>query len=73
MSAMRKFTCWAIRVKGGYANWDHTDYVVRTCLFQTKAHAEVWCKDQEVHGRPSGTPVRVKVTIEPHGWQEALI
>lgn len=70
---MRRFTCWAIKLPNGFANWDHTDYVVRTCLFKTKAHAEVWLKDQEINGRPTGTPVRVKVSIEPYAWQEAMI
>jgi hypothetical protein len=44
------------------------DYVVDTCLFPTKANAELYLLDQQVEGKP----VKVKVTIEPDAWQAML-
>ena len=62
---MRKYRCWAIKTKRGYAQWGYTDYVVDTCLFPTKASAELYRLDQQIEGKP----VKVKVTVELDAWQ----
>lgn len=59
-----KKQCWAIRTRSGFVTDYHDpDQPIRTMLFKTRKHGQIWLEENLYWLRLKAEVVRVKVTI----------